>query len=92
MPGLAAELGQLIVVLFVVLELGQDLVAHVAVGPDVLNVVTVLQCLDDPEHLAGSIKVKLNFDRGDEGSLSRVIVACQLPVELCAQPRSHPAR
>src|ERR1019366_1409793 len=60
--------------LFFVVELGQNLVAHVAVGPDVLNIIAVLKRLDDPEHLAGAIKVELDLHSRDEGGLSRVIV------------------
>ena len=52
-----------------VLELGEDLVAHVAVGPDVLHVIAVLEGLDDPEHPARPIEVELDLDGGDEGGL-----------------------
>src|ERR1019366_4019857 len=57
-----------------VVELGEDLVAHVAVGPHVLDVVAVLEGLDDPKHLACAIDVELDLQRGDEGGLSRVVV------------------
>ena len=46
----------------VLVEQGEDLVTHVAVGPDVLDVVAVLQGLDHPEHPACPIEVELDLD------------------------------
>src|SRR5664279_5619356 len=60
--------------LFLFVELGQDLVTDVAVGPDVLNIIAVLERLDHPEHLAGAIEAELDLHGRDEGSLSRVVV------------------
>src|SRR6476619_7382009 len=55
-------------------ELGEDLVADVAVGPDVLHVVAVLEGVDHPEHLARAVRVELDLQGGDEGRLGRVVV------------------
>ena len=50
----------------VLLELGENLVAHVKIAVDVLNIVAVFQRFDDAEHLAGSLGVNLHFEIGHE--------------------------
>ena len=49
-------------------------VADVAVGPDVLHVVAVLERVDDAEHLAGAVGVELDLQGGHERRLGRVVV------------------
>src|SRR5579875_624335 len=55
-------------------ELREHLVRHVAVGVDVLHVVTVLERFDDPEHLLRAVLVERHLNGRQERGVRRVVV------------------